>query len=493
MATAGPASVLIAFSVIGLVVYCVMCSLGEMATYIPLPDGLAGYGSRYVDPALGFTMGYSYLLKYFISTANQYVSGALAIQYWIAPETVNPGVWIAVYLILVVGINFAGVRYLGEVEFWLSSLKVCVIIGLIICMIIIMLGGGPNHDRLGFRFWKNPGAFATYKDIPDSKGKFVAFLSVLVNAVFAFLGTELVGVMVGEAQNPRRNIPRAIRLTFYRIVVFYVLSVFVLGCCVAYDDPQLNLTSKTTANASPFVIAIKNASIPVLPHIVNGSILLFTFSSSNSDLYVASRTLYGLSLRGEAPVCFSYTNKRGVPYYSLLLSAVFTMLAFMAVSTNSKLVFDYFVSYVSMFGLLIWISILVSHIYFIKACNKQGVDRNSFVYQAPFAPYSTYLALSICCLVALIKNFTVFIGSFDYKTFVAGYISIPFYFILLFGYKIVTNTKGIKSEEVDLFSYKDVIDKEEHEYLMKKEEDLKMFEHSKGVGWFYRKFIGWIF
>lgn len=177
-----------------------------------------------------------------------------------------------------------------------------------------------------------------------------------------------------------------------------------LGCCVAYDDPQLNLTSKTTANASPFVIAIKNASIPVLPHIVNGSILLFTFSSSNSDLYVASRTLYGLSLRGEAPVCFSYTNKRGVPYYSLLLSAVFTMLAFMAVSTNSKLVFDYFVSYVSMFGLLIWISILVSHIYFIKACNKQGVDRNNFVYQAPFTPYSTYLELSICCLVALFKN-----------------------------------------------------------------------------------------
>lgn len=111
-----------------------------------------------------------------------------------------------------------------------------------------------------------------------------------------------------------------------------------------------------------------------------------------------------LSLRGEAPICFSYTNKRGVPYCSLLLSALFIMLAFMAVSTNSKLVFDYFVSYVSMFGLLIWISILVSHIYFIKACNKQGVDRNNFVYQAPFTPYSTYLELSICCLVALFKN-----------------------------------------------------------------------------------------
>lgn len=484
LATAGPVSCLIAYIGVGLLVYTVMCALGEMATYIPLSDGLAGYGHRYCDRSLGFTMGWSYLLKYVISTANQYVSGALAMQFWISPERVSPAVWITIYIVLVVAINAVGVKYFGEVEFWLCMVKIMVILGLILTLFVIMLGGGPTHDRLGFRYYDNPGAFNHYKDIEGGKGKFVAFVSVLVSAVFAFLGTELVGVTVGEAQNPRRNIPRAIRLTFYRIVVFYIVSVFLLGLCVPYNDPGLQVGSKTTAAASPFVIAIVTAKINVLPHIINAAILLFTFSSANSDLYVCVRTLYGLALRREAPKIFTYTNRFGVPYYSLGICAAITLLAYMAASSSSKSVFNYFVSYVSLFGLLIWASILFTHVRFVKACEAQGVDRSQFAYTAPYTPYSTWVALAFCTLVIFIKNFTVFIEGFDYKTFIAGYLALPIFCLLYVGHRIVTKSKLRSPDQVDLFSFKDQIDEEENQFLEE--------QANKRIG-FYEKYIGWLF
>jgi len=131
--------------------------------------------------------------------------------YWIGTDRVNAGVWITIFLILIISINYFGITFFGEFEFWLSSLKVVVIIGIILLSVILVLGGGPDHDRKGFRYWKDPGAFNTY--IADgAAGRFYALWATMVSATFAFLGTELVGVTVGEAQNPRKTIPRAIRL-----------------------------------------------------------------------------------------------------------------------------------------------------------------------------------------------------------------------------------------------------------------------------------------
>lgn len=149
------------------------------------------------------------------------------------------------------------------------------------------MGGGPDHDRKGFRYWKKPGAFKTYL-VDGDTGRFLGIWSTFVSATFAYLGTELVGVTVGEAQNPRRTIPRAIRLTFYRIVFFYVLSVFLLGMLVPYDSPQLLAANKksNSAAASPFVTAIVLSGIPHLPGILNACILLFVFSAANSGKLV---------------------------------------------------------------------------------------------------------------------------------------------------------------------------------------------------------------
>lgn len=501
LANAGPASVFIAYSFVGSLVYVVMCDLGEMASFIPLPEGFAGYASRYCDPALGFAVGIAYLCKYLIVTPNQLVAGALVMQYWVSPEKVNPGVWVAIILILVTCINLFGVSFFGEFEFWLSSLKVVTILGLIILLFCIMLGGDPTHDRIGFRYWKNPGAFAPYDGIESqSVAKFVAFFSVLVTAVFAYLGTELVGVTFGEATNARYAIKRAIKLTLARIVVFYLLSVFLLGCCVAYNDPSLIAAKKasvTTANASAFVVAVKNAKIGGLPHLLNACLLIFIISASNSDLYTTSRNAYALSACGMIPRIFSRTNKNGVPIYALGFAACFSCLAFMVCSSSSQKIFNYFVNVVSIFGLLTWISIQVTYLYFYRAITCQGYDRKKdFVYTAPFQPYATYFGLSFCCLIALIKNFTSFIGEFDYKSFITGYIGIPVFLICLFGYKIVHHTKGVNPYEADLVTYKAPVDEEQYEYERKMaEKEARRKESGKGkdMEWWYDHSLGYLF
>lgn len=204
LAKAGPLSILISYSIVGFVVYMVMCALGEMATWLPLESGFTGYATRFCDPALGFSLGYTYWFKYIIVTPNQLTAAALVISFWVDREKVNPGVWIAVFLVVIILINYLGIKIFGELEFWLSSVKVLTICGLILLCVVLFFGGGPDHDRKGFRYWKNPGAM---KPLYASKsrrsrfspmvtdvypegdaGRFVGLWSTFVNATFAYLG-----------------------------------------------------------------------------------------------------------------------------------------------------------------------------------------------------------------------------------------------------------------------------------------------------------------
>lgn len=222
-------------------------------------------------------------------------------------------------------------------------------------------------------------------------------------------------------------------------------------------DPSLVAAKNakvSTAAASAFVVAINNAKIKGLPQLLNACILLFIFSATNSDVYTATRNVYALSANGMFPSFFSKTNKRGVPIYSLIFAGIFCLLAFMVCSSSSQKIFNYFVNVVSIFGLLTWISILVTYLYFLRVVKAQGYDRKrDFVYTAPLQPWGTYITLAACCFMAIIKNFTVFIGGFDYKSFITGYIGIPVFLIALFGYKIMYKTKTVNPYEADLIDH----------------------------------------
>ncbi|RFU35445.1 hypothetical protein B7463_g863, partial [Scytalidium lignicola] len=448
LAKGGPAGLLISYCLIGFMVVLVLTAIGEMATWRPIASGFTGYATAYVDPALGFVLGYCYWFKYLLVVPTQLTATALVLQYWVPRERVNPGVWIAVFLIVIVLINVFGVRFFGELEFWMSSIKVTVVLGVILLSLILACGGGPNHDVTGFKYWSNPGAFNHFITT-GSTGQFYASISVIVSATYAFLGTELICVTFGEASNPRHTIPRAIKLTFYRIILFYIITVFLLGMIVPYNSKLLVTANSTvtSANSSPFVVAIQIAGIKALPGILNGCILLFVFSAANSDLYVGSRTIYGLAMEGYAPAFLRRTNKAGAPVYCVLVCGIFACIGFLNVSTNSAIVFTYFTNLVTVFGMLAWLSLLITHVFFVRARRAQGIPDSELRYKAPLG--GTY-------------------GSFDYKNFITGYLGIPVFVILYVGFKIIKKTETMKPATIDLFTGKQVVDDEEKEWLEKK-------------------------
>lgn len=167
------------------------------------------------------------------------------------------------------------------------------VIGLIITGVIITAGGGPNGEAIGFRFWNQTGGFVQYAGIPGAKGRFLGFFSVLISAAFAFIGTEITAIAAAEAADPRRTVPKAIRTVWVRLILFYIASAFVIGLLVSPSDPSLDLES--TAAKSPFVIAIKNAGISVLPSIINAALLTSAWSAGCADLFMSSRALFALT------------------------------------------------------------------------------------------------------------------------------------------------------------------------------------------------------
>jgi len=459
----GPLGMLLAYSIMGMICYLVMCALGEMASWIPHRKGFSGYATRYVDPALGIATGYNYLFKYLIVTPNNVTVASIVIGYWPGGKSVPIAAWISIFIVAILLVNFLGIKVFGEVEFWLSLIKVITLIGLLIMSICLTAGANPAGETIGFRYWKGTsGPFSHYK-VGGSKGAFLGVWACFVNALFAYMGTELIGVTVGEASNPRKNIPSAISKTFWRILVFYVGGVFCISLLISSDDPELFVANKASASAaaSPFVVAVQQLGVQVLPSIINAAILIFTLSAANSDLYIASRTLFALAEEGHAPRIFTKVNRWGCPYYSLGITWLFCGLAYLRVSSDGATVFGYFVNLVSLFGGLTWISIAYCHIRFVAAFKAQGIDRTNMPYKAPFGVAGSWVALVVTSVVCVFKGWDSFVTSFNLSTFMTNYIGFVSFAGIYLYYKIRHRTKQIPSTEVDLFTDKAEIDEDE--------------------------------
>ncbi|ODO00384.1 hypothetical protein I350_07021 [Cryptococcus amylolentus CBS 6273] len=471
LARSGPGSLFISYVVMGLTCCGVMMALGEMSTKFPSRKGFAGHATRCVDPAYGFATALVYLCKYLIISPNQIVAGALVIRFW--NDSINGAVWVTILIAFVISINCLGIKWFGELEFWLSFIKVVTLTGLILLALIIDLGGVPGQERLGFRYWKDGKAFLPYKTT-GNVGKFCGFVNALVLALFAYMGTELIGVTVGEARNPRKTVPAAIKKTFFRIIFFYMLCILLVGMIVDSESTLLAQAAKKGtaggASASPFVVAIQSAGIKVLPAIINACLLIFTISAANSDQYIASRTLYGMAKDGNAPRIFTKCNSRGVPWVAFTFTGCFMGLAYLVASDDALTIFNYLVNTVTIFGGLTWVSILASHVAFMRGMKAQGIPRETLPYKSPLQPYLTYCALFMTCLVCFFKGFDSFMP-WDYKTFITNYIGIPVYVIGYCGFKLIRRSKVVKVHEMDLSTgareFHDIYEDEEEEMRYK--------------------------
>ncbi|GAA6021318.1 hypothetical protein JCM10207_002695 [Rhodosporidiobolus poonsookiae] len=445
LAGGGPLGLWLGYSVMGIAVGCMMIALGEMTTLYPVSGAFVHYSARFVDPALGFALGWNYWYSYAITLPTEITAAAGVISFW--RDDINIAVWISVFYVVIIAFNFLGVRAYGEAEFWFSILKILTILGLIICGIVITAGGAGN-DPIGFQFWRNPGAFQQLNGIPGSLGRFLAFWSTLVQGAFSYLGTEIVALTAGEAENPRRNMPKAIRRVFFRILFFYVVGTFVIGLIVSPDEPSL--TEGSGVLASPWVIAIQNAGISGLPSVVNAAVLLSAFSAGNSDLYASSRTLYGLACDGKAPAIFRRCTKNGLPIWCLVLTASIGLLAYMNVGTGSSTAFDYLSNLSSITGLITWDCILLSYLRFYHGLKKQGRTRDDHPYRAPFQPWASYIAFTLIFLVIWTNGFTVFLaGSWDTADFIVDYITLVIFAILFVFWKFFKRTKFVRLDQID--------------------------------------------
>ncbi|KAF8203089.1 amino acid permease [Pholiota molesta] len=459
----GPIGLLLGYLFMGTICFSVMVSLGEMVAFLPIPGGHIKLAERFVDPAFSFTMGWNYWYNWVIVLPAELSAASVLIGFW--NKEINPAVWITICMIVVIIINLLGAGAYGEAEFVFASIKVITITGLIILGIVLDLGGGPNHDRLGFRFWKNPGPFVQFNGIGGSKGRFLGFWAVLTQAAFSYIGTEIVAIAAGEAKNPRRNIPKAIKRVYIRILLFYVCGTTVIGLLVPSNDKQLNLKETAgTAAASPFVIAIQRAGIKSLPSIINACLLTSAWSAASSDLYTSSRALYGLAAAGNAPKVFLKTSRSGLPYVSVIFCSLFVLLGYMASSSGAGRVFGWFSNMTAIAGLMTWFGISFTYIRFYKGMKAQGFDRKTLPFSSRLQPFAAYYAASSCIIISILSGWAVFLkGNWATDVFVTNYLPLVLFPILYTGAKyyyreaikkphemdFVTNIKEIEEETYD--------------------------------------------
>ncbi|CEP21302.1 CAN1 [Cyberlindnera jadinii] len=421
LSIAGPVGSLIAYLFMATLAYSVTQSLGEMATFIPVTSSFTVFTTRFCSPALGVSVGYMYWFSWVLTFAVELSVVGQVIDYW--TSAVPLAAWIAIFWVVLTCSNMVPVKFYGEVEFWVAAIKVIAIVGFILYSFIMVCGAGVTGP-VGFRYWRHPGAWGPgYLFANTAKGRFLGWVSSLINAAFTFQGTELTGIAAGESKNPRKSVPKAINTVFVRILVFYILSLFFIGLLVPYNDPLLSSDDSYTAS-SPFIIAIINSGTKILPDIFNAVILLTIISAGNSNVYVASRILYSLAVTKLAPKWFTYTTRQGVPFVSVIFSSLFGFLGFMVVSNGANTVFNWLLNITAVAGLFAWLFISVSHIRFMQTLKHRGMSRDDLPFKARFMPWGAYYAAFFILLIIIINGYEAFVISFSVDSFFTAYISV---------------------------------------------------------------------
>ena len=437
ISTAGPGGALVAYLGIGIMVYFLMTSLGEMATYLPITGSFAEYSRRFVDPALGFAMGWNYWFNWAITLAVDLSTASLVLKFWFP----HLPAWIfsLFFLAIIFAINALSVKSFGEAEFWMALIKVVTVVVFLAVGLLTIFGilGGKATYLENF----------TYKKAPFVGGV-PAILSVFVVAGFSFQGTELIGITAGETKNPEESLPKAIKQVFWRILLFYILSIFVIACLIPYTSPNLLGSDAKDIATSPFTLVFKRAGLAGAASVMNAVILTSVISSANSGMYAATRMLYAMSLTHDAPKVFRLVNNRGIPIFSLLATTFIGLLTFIT-SIYGNTVYMILVNAVGLTGFITWFGIGIAHFRFRRALKVQHISLDNLVYKAKWFPIGPILTIVICTLVTLAQDIKA-VKNLDWLSILTTYGAV-FVFILLFvGYKVKYKTKLISLDQVDL-------------------------------------------
>ncbi|KAK9679089.1 hypothetical protein K7432_016421 [Basidiobolus ranarum] len=412
---------------------------------MPISGSFNAYGARFVDPAFGFALSWNYWYSWALTVAVELSAGGLIMQYWL--PNVPSWVWSACLLVVIVGINSISVKGYGEAEYWFALIKVITVVIFIIIGIFVAAGvlGNVNYGTRNFTTGEAPFV-----------GGALGVLNVFLVAGFSFMGTELVGVAAGESENPEKNVPKAIKQVFWRILLFYIFAIIIISFLVPYNDPRLlGSGSVQDVSISPFTIVFQHAGLGPAADIMNAIILITVLSAGNSALYACTRTLWMMSNANMAPRIFGRVNARGVPMPALILTAIVGCLAFLTSLFGDGVIYLWLLRASSTSGFLAWVGIAISHYRFRRAFIAQGHTLDELPYRASFYPLGPVIALVLCTIVLGGQGYTAYHGDgvFDWGECIGGYLAIIIFAALYFGYKIVKKTKIHKLTECDLSRY----------------------------------------
>ena len=399
LSTGGPASLLLDFSIMGVMIFNVVYALGELAVMYPVSGGFYTYSTRFIDPSWGFAMGWNYVFQWAIVLPLELVVAGITVQYWDGAKGINLAVFVTIFWVFIIFINVFGTLGYAEEEFWSSCLKLSATVIFMIIALVLVCGGGPSgglYDSYwGARTWYDPGAF---------QNGFKGFCSVFVTAAFAFSGTELVGLAAAETKNPLKSLPGAIRQIFWRITLFYILGLTFVGLLVRSDDDRL--LNGSGSSVSPFVIAAKDAGLIGFDSFMNVVILVSVVSIGVSGVYGGSRTLTALADQGYAPKMFTYIDRSGRPLLSVAFILMWGGLSYMNLAATGEVVFNWFVALSGLAALFTWGSICVAHIRFRKAWAYHGHTLDEIPFKAAGGVYGSWLGVGIIIIVLIAQFYT---------------------------------------------------------------------------------------
>ena len=526
-AIAGPLGCLLGFMLGGFLVIATMLSFCEIVTLIPLCGGVSGIASRFVDDAFGFSLGVIYWITYMISLPTEITAGAIMLSFYSNLDIPGPKTagWITLFFFFTLFLNLFDIRVYGEFEYYSTIVKLLILLAMMIYMIVLNRGGsGPYHEVIGFRYWDSSlsdlnnmitfGPFRPTFDVNDrglgsldgiggNLGRFLQVIIASVTASYAYVGTEIVILAGSESRNPRQAIPTATKNIYLRVVVFYLLAIFLVGLNIYSGDPRLlryfskenddKSTSESLAeiaaeanvieltgghcqsdiihwagfsngNQSPWVIAIQSAGLCSFAGVVNAFLLYFALTAASSQLYASSRTLYFMSIQNKAPSIFSLCTKRGVPYMSVLFTGSFGMLSYLSVQNDTALIFERLVGVCSTAGLLVWSGMCFSFIRFYYALKLRPdiISRNDedYPYRSPFQPYLAYIGMILSLFLVFASGFVVFLKD-DWSPvfFISSYGCLILFVVCYIGYRLFRRTKVQRLDQVDLDSGRREIDR----------------------------------
>ncbi|EXJ88744.1 hypothetical protein A1O1_05676 [Capronia coronata CBS 617.96] len=426
LTSGGPAGIFLGYLLAGSMIWSVSHSIGEMAIMYPLPSAFVQWTGKFICPSAALALGWAYWFSYCITIANELQGLVTVLSFW--TTKVPTAAWITVFWFVIIAINIGAVTVFGEVEVIASTIKFGWIFVVIISCIVISAGGAPNHEAIGFRYWNSE---------PFTHG-FKGFLSVLPTCIFAMSGSENAGLVAAEMRNPRRSVPTAVGSIWIRLSLFYLLGSLMVTICVSPHNP--NLFGGSGTNASPFVIAYREADIEPMAHIMNAIIFISVLSTGSISGYAGARTSMGLAHLGMAPKQFAHADKTGRPWWGLACTLIIGGgLAYLNVDHSGAQVFGWFSNLTSLFTLFGWGMICLSHIRFRRAWKLQGRSAAELPWRTWTYPYAAWWGLFWCCLLIIVEFYLALWplgGDPDAQTFFANYVSVVAILVVYLGARI---------------------------------------------------------